>query len=84
MNDVKEALEAGAEVIMLDNMSPSQIQQAVALIDKAATIEVSGGIELATIAEYALPGVDVISIGQYQTLEMFLTGDGDDDDFLAG
>ena len=63
LNDVKEALEAGAEVIMLDNMSPSQIQQAVALINKAATIEVSGGIELETIADYALPGVDVISIG---------------------
>jgi nicotinate-nucleotide pyrophosphorylase (carboxylating) len=38
LNDVKEALEAGAEVIMLDNMSPSQIQQAVALINKTATI----------------------------------------------
>ena len=63
LNDVKEALEAGAEVIMLDNMSPSQIQQAVALINKAATIEVSGGISLDTISDYALPGVDVISIG---------------------
>jgi len=63
LNDVEEALEAGAEVIMLDNMSPSQIQQAVAMINKAATIEVSGGIELDTIIDYALPGVDVISIG---------------------
>ena len=63
LNDVKEALEASAEVIMLDNMSPSQIQQAVALINKAATIEVSGGISLDTISDYALPGVDVISIG---------------------
>ena len=63
LNDVKEALEAGAEVIMLDNMSPSQIQQAVALINKAASIEVSGGISLQTISDYALPGVDVISIG---------------------
>jgi nicotinate-nucleotide pyrophosphorylase (carboxylating) len=54
---------AGAEVIMLDNMSPSQIQQAVALINKTATIEVSGGISLDTISDYALPGVDVISIG---------------------
>ena len=63
LDDVKEALKAGAEVIMLDNMSPSQIQQAVALINKAATIEVSGGISLDTISDYALPGVDVISIG---------------------
>ena len=63
LDDVKEALKAGAEVIMLDNMSPSQIQQAVTLINKAATIEVSGGISLDTISDYALPGVDVISIG---------------------
>jgi len=63
LNDVKEALEAGAEVIMLDNMPPSQIQQAVAMINKAAIIEISGGISLETITDYALPGVDVISIG---------------------
>jgi len=63
LNDVKEALEAGAEVIMLDNMSPPRIKQAVAMINKAAVIEISGGIDLATIANFALPGVDVISIG---------------------
>ena len=60
---VNEALEAGAEVIMLDNMSPTMIQQAVTLIDKAATIEISGGVTLETIGDYALPGVDVISVG---------------------
>jgi len=60
---VHEALEAGAEVIMLDNMSPEQIQQAVALINKSATVEISGGVTLQTIADYALPGVDVISVG---------------------
>ena len=63
LDDVKEALEAGAEVIMLDNMSPAQVQAAVALIDKAAIIEISGGVRLSTMAEYALPGVDVISVG---------------------
>ena len=63
LNDVKEALHAGAEVIMLDNMSPAQIEQAVVLIDKAAIVEISGGIRLDTIADYALPGVDVISVG---------------------
>ena len=61
--EVKAALEAGAEVIMLDNMTPSQIQQAVAVINKAAIVEISGGIGLDTIADYALPGVDVISVG---------------------
>ena len=63
LDDVKEALEAGAEVIMLDNMSPAQIQAAVSLIDKAAIIEISGGVRLSTMADYALPGVDVISVG---------------------
>ena len=61
--DVKEALEAGAEVIMLDNMPPDLINEAVVMINKAATIEISGGVTLKTIADYALPGVDVISIG---------------------
>jgi nicotinate-nucleotide pyrophosphorylase (carboxylating) len=63
LDDVKEALEAGAEVIMLDNMSPAQITEAVGLINAAALVEISGGISLDTIANYALPGVDVISVG---------------------
>ncbi len=63
LNEVKEALQAKAEIIMLDNMSPALIQQAVALINKAAIVEISGGVNLDTIAHYALPGVDVISVG---------------------
>jgi len=63
LDDVKEALQAGAEVIMLDNMSPAQIQAAVALINRNAIVEISGGVRLATVADYALPGVDVISVG---------------------
>jgi nicotinate-nucleotide pyrophosphorylase (carboxylating) len=63
LNDVQEALLAGAEIIMLDNMSPARIEQAVRLIDTAAIVEISGGIGLDTIADYALPGVDVISVG---------------------
>jgi nicotinate-nucleotide pyrophosphorylase (carboxylating) len=63
LGDVREALAAGADVIMLDNMDPAQIRQAVALVDKAAIIEISGGVSLANLAEYALPGVDVISVG---------------------
>lgn len=61
--DVREALDAGADVIMLDNMGPDQIRQAVAMIDRAAVIEISGGVSLANLAKYALPGVDVISVG---------------------
>ncbi len=61
--EVQEAVAAGAEVILLDNMSASQISDAVALIDKAAIVEVSGGVNLESFAKYALPGVDVISVG---------------------
>jgi len=63
LDDVTEALRAGADVIMLDNMTPVQIEQAVALINKAAIVEISGGVRLSTVADYALPGVDVISVG---------------------
>jgi len=63
MDEIRQALDAGVEVIMLDNMSPSQILEAVALIDKAAIVEVSGGVSLESFAQYALPGVDVISVG---------------------
>ncbi|HVS51772.1 MAG TPA: carboxylating nicotinate-nucleotide diphosphorylase [Opitutaceae bacterium] len=61
--EVKEALRAGAEVILLDNMPPATIRRAVALTAGAAVVEVSGGVTLATLRDYALPGVDVISIG---------------------
>ncbi len=61
--EVREALRARAEVVLLDNMTPEQIRAAVAIIAGAATIEVSGGVRLETLRAYALPGVDVISIG---------------------
>lgn len=61
--EVKEALRAGAEVILLDNMAPDLIRRAVALIAGAAVVEVSGGVRFETLRDYALPGVDVISIG---------------------
>lgn len=61
--DVREALAAGAEVIMLDNMTPAQVKLAVGVINGAATVEISGGVGLATLVDYAMPGVDVISVG---------------------
>lgn len=61
--EVREALRAGAEIILLDNMSPALIRQAVALIAGAAVVEVSGGVRLETVRDFALPGVDIISIG---------------------
>src|SRR5690606_41513918 len=63
LTEVKEAVRAGAGVILLDNMTPAQVQAAVAAIGGAATVEVSGGVRFETLRDYALPGVDVISIG---------------------
>ena len=61
--EVREACRAGAGVILLDNMSPAQVQAAIALIAGRTTVEVSGGVRFETLRAYALPGVDVISIG---------------------
>jgi nicotinate-nucleotide pyrophosphorylase (carboxylating) len=63
MAEVREALRSGADAILLDNMSPAGVARAVAAIDGAAVVEVSGGVRLETLASYALPGVDVISVG---------------------
>jgi nicotinate-nucleotide pyrophosphorylase (carboxylating) len=61
--EVREALRARAEVILLDNMTPAQIAAAVKLIARRAVIEVSGGVRFETLRDYAVRGVDVISIG---------------------
>jgi nicotinate-nucleotide pyrophosphorylase (carboxylating) len=63
LGEIKEALRAKADVILLDNMDPPMIRRAVALIAGAAMVEVSGGVRLDTVREFALPGVNVISIG---------------------
>ena len=60
---VRQALQGKADVILLDNMSPSKIQQAVEIIKGQALVEVSGGIKLNNIRDMAKTGVDIISIG---------------------
>ena len=60
---VRQALQGKADVILLDNMSPSKIQQSLGIIKGQALVEVSGGITLNNIREMAKAGVDVISIG---------------------
>lgn len=60
---VIEALEAGADIIMLDNMTPEMVGDMVRLINKQATIECSGNITLETIRAYAESGIDYISSG---------------------
>ncbi len=61
--EVEEALAAGADVIMLDNMNLDQIRHAVGIIDKKALVEVSGNITRERLAALAQTGVDLISIG---------------------
>ncbi len=63
LNQVKEALENGVDVIMLDNMGTDEIREAVRLVDGKALVEISGGITLEILAEVANTGVDIISIG---------------------
>lgn len=60
---VKEALDAGADIIMLDNMDLNTAKQAVKLIGDKALIEFSGNVELKNIKEIAEIGVDYISVG---------------------
>lgn len=64
LEQVKEALEAGADIIMLDNMSLEMMAEAVKLIDGRAITEASGDVHLDTLREVALTGVDIISIGE--------------------
>lgn len=63
LEQVKEALIAGADIIMLDNMSPEQMRKAVRLIDRNALVEASGGINIKNVREVAETGVDFISVG---------------------
>jgi nicotinate-nucleotide pyrophosphorylase (carboxylating) len=64
LGELDEALAAGAEIVLLDNMTPSQVEVAAARAhSRNVLVEVSGGITLATIADYARAGADLISVG---------------------
>lgn len=60
---VQEAIEAGADIIMLDNMNDQQLQEAIAYIDGRAEIEISGNVTKENIEKYIHYGVDYISSG---------------------
>ena len=62
-DEVKEAVEAGADIIMLDNMNNEQMKECVEYIDGRAKTEASGNITLDNIADVAKTGVDIISLG---------------------
>lgn len=64
IEEVQEALDCKADIIMLDNMSNDQMREAVKLINKRALVEASGNISEETIYEVAKTGVDIISIGK--------------------
>jgi nicotinate-nucleotide pyrophosphorylase (carboxylating) len=63
LDQVKEALESNADVIMLDNMTIKQIKEAIAFIDNRAIVELSGGITKSGLKSLADTGVDIISVG---------------------
>lgn len=63
LDEVREALNAGAEIIMLDNMSCDMMREAVAVVNGKAKLEASGGITRETIRAVAETGVDIISVG---------------------
>ena len=63
LDQIDAALNAGADIIMLDNMSPEQLQKAVMIIGNKALVEASGGVNKNTIKAIAETGVDFISVG---------------------
>jgi nicotinate-nucleotide pyrophosphorylase (carboxylating) len=76
ISEVREALQAGADIIMLDNMSIEEMGRAVKMAAGRARLEASGGITLANVRQVALTGVDIISIGalthSYKALDISL------------
>ena len=60
---VDEALAAGADIIMLDNMTLDDMRTAVSIIAGRALVEASGGVNLETVRAIAETGVDIISVG---------------------
>lgn len=63
LDEVREAVKAGADIIMLDNMGVETMREAVKIIDKRALTEASGNVTLGNIAEVGKAGVDIISMG---------------------
>ncbi len=63
LDELREALAVGADIIMLDNMSPELMKQAVAITGGKALLEASGGITRETLRAVAESGVDIISVG---------------------
>ncbi len=63
LEQLAEALEAGAPIVLLDNMSPAQLREAVTVVAGRAETEASGGVNLRTVREIAETGVTYVSVG---------------------
>ena len=63
LEHIEQALDGDADMLLLDNMPPTRVREAVDLIKGKAHVEVSGGVTLENVREYAATGVDSISIG---------------------
>jgi nicotinate-nucleotide pyrophosphorylase (carboxylating) len=66
LDELKLVLEHGAEAVLLDNMTPDQVRQALELVsglERRIPLEASGGITLENVREYAMAGVNFISVG---------------------
>jgi nicotinate-nucleotide pyrophosphorylase (carboxylating) len=61
--EVEGALAAGADLVLLDNMTPTEVGDCVKVVDGNCLVEVSGGITIQTVGEYADAGPDLISVG---------------------
>ncbi|MBN2027160.1 MAG: carboxylating nicotinate-nucleotide diphosphorylase [Actinobacteria bacterium] len=61
--DLEEAIQAGADIVMLDNMGTAEVGEAVRSARERVKLEASGGIDLSNVAAYAETGVDFISVG---------------------
>lgn len=64
LEQAKEAVDAGADMLLLDNMGPDMLREAIALVSGRIPLEASGGINLNTIRPIAETGIDYISVGR--------------------
>lgn len=63
LDQVIEAVDAGADVVMLDNMSPDEVRACVEKVAGRCPLEVSGGVTIENVADYSAAGADFISVG---------------------
>jgi nicotinate-nucleotide pyrophosphorylase (carboxylating) len=63
LGQLREALEGGPDIVMLDNFTLADLREAVAIAGGRVVLEASGGVSLTTVGDIARTGVDLISVG---------------------